>query len=110
MGNTLGIHSQTRLTDRIAINLYGGYDLVNNLNEINLTSGATSIYVPSNTLFFGTILNYQFIPNRLVGGITYEYDSFSTSKSLSNVDPSLSGEAKQNNANVFGLRMQYLFN
>lgn len=106
---TYGVETQTRLTDKFSVNLSMGYTLADNLKESNVTTGVSWTQVPPNNLFFSMALNYDLIPNKLVGGLTYEFNGYSNSKS-SYADTSLNTEVRNDMASIFGLRLQYLFN
>ena len=105
---TFAINTQTRLTQRLSINLGTGYTIADKAYDTALSTGTKWTAIPANTLDFTAAINYHFIPNRLVGGLTYTYDDFSNGKSIY---PAVTSdtETKNHYANIFGARVQYLF-
>ena len=98
-----------RFTDRFSLNLGVGYTVVDGYNASNVNTGAAWTAIPSNTLAFNAALNYHFIPNRLVGGLTYTYADYSDNASDS-TSGSSNSETKNYSGNIVGVRMQYLIN
>ncbi|MBF0504152.1 MAG: hypothetical protein HQL14_03520 [Candidatus Omnitrophica bacterium] len=105
---SFGLNTQTRLTERLSINLGAGYTITDHAYLTNLSTG-TKVYVTiPNTFDLTGSINYHFIPNRLVGALTYTYDDYSTGKNTYSAVTS-DTESRNHYANVFGARMQYLF-
>jgi len=102
------MNTQTRLTDRLSFNLGSGYTIADKAYLTNLSTGTKSLVTPANTWDVTSALNYHFIPNKLVGGLTYTYDDFSNGKSTYTTVTS-DTETKNHYANIFGARVQYLF-
>ena len=105
---SFAINTQTRFTDRFSINLGATYSIDDKTYVTNLTTGTYSTSTPANTLALNSAINYQIIPNRLVGSLTYTYDDYSTGKSTYATLTS-DTSTKDHYANVFGLRADYLF-
>lgn len=102
------INTQTRFTDRLSLNLGAGYTIADKAYVTNLSTGTKYTATLANTLDFTAAINYHFIPNKLVGGLTYTFDDFSNGKSTY-ATASSDTETKNHYANIFGARVQYLF-
>jgi len=105
----LDLATQTRLTDRFSFNLGVGYNFVNSLGTANTTTGSTWNSHGANYVSIPVALNYHFIPNRVVGSLTYDYVNYENS---SNVYPTPRSDTSVENhdENVFGVRLAYVFN
>jgi hypothetical protein len=104
----LALNAQTRLTNRISFDLGTGYTFANNMDVSNDTTGASWLHVPADVWRLSTGLNYHFIPNRLVGGLTYTYEDYSNSRNEFAL-ATLNNSTRNHQNNVFGARLEYLF-
>jgi len=102
----LGFNTQTRLTDRFSVNC--GIDYIFPDTQKNYSADSDEKDVWGNYIQINTALNYQIIPNKLVGSITYSYAFFSMKEKYS--DPSFDNENVNGLSGHFaGVRLQYLF-
>lgn len=107
---TLGIKTETRFTQRASFELGLGYSLIGARNSTtNEASGITSTGEGANTLAVNTALNYSIIPNLLVAGLTYTYDDYSNT-ATDRVIATQNVGTQNHMQNVYGARLQYLFN
>ena len=105
----LTLETQTRFTNRISLDLDLGYTVPESkTTTINENTGRIASDALAGTFSVSTALNYQFIMNKLVGGLTYTYnDNSDTAANYTNFR--LDTDQKNNSSNVFGARLQYLF-
>ncbi len=54
-------------------------------------------------------MNYHFVPNRVVGALTYTYDNYGISQNIF-PNPASNTAVINRFGNVFGVRLMYLFN
>lgn len=103
----LALNTQVRLTNRFSVD--GGVDYY--FPNIQKFAGGYGYEkeVWGNYIAINTALNYQIIPNKLVGSITYSYvPTYSVKEKYS--DPLLNNENLNGlYGNVAGVRLQYLF-
>jgi hypothetical protein len=104
-----GIDTQTRITDRFSINANGGYLFRPSQDATNPQLGTRWDVFPGSVWDFAGSLNYHFIPNRVVGALTYTYVS-TTSSSRTFPNPAQNVSTSNNQNNIFGANIRYLFN
>ncbi len=103
-----GLNTQIRITDRFSVNFGGAYTVANNMDYTSST-GLSGIHVPADYSDFDTSLNYQFIPDRLVGSLTYTRNVDDDRKYLyaNVVHDEIDRKYSQD---IFGIKFSYLFN
>jgi hypothetical protein len=79
-------------------------------SNTNTTTGAN--FDQSNPDFsdFTIAFNYHFIPNRLVGQLSYDYYDYASSSNTFPNSPSSNTETKDQMNNILGVRLLYVFN
>jgi hypothetical protein len=105
------LETQTRITDRFSINgdiRYNGYD---DNNATNQTTGENWINKTPDDVDFTVALNYHFIPNRLVGQLSYDNILYTTSgASTDHTTPTSNSTTSELGHNILGARLFYTFN
>jgi len=104
---TLGVETQTRLTDRFSVNL--GFDYWFPDGQKNHLTDVVEEQAWGSMMYIGTAFNYQIIPHKLVGSIGYSYMPFGSVK----YKYSNSNGYNENISGFYGnnvsARLQYLF-
>ena len=103
---SLGLNTQTRLTDRFSVNCGFSYYFPD-VQKYHLTDGVAK-QAWGSEMSIDTAFNYQIIPNKLVASITYSYlPSMSVKEKYSN--SSYNENINGLYGNTVGARLQYLF-
>ena len=105
--NTLGIETQTRLTDRFSVNC--GFNYYFPDGEKNHLMDVVQEQAWGSMMYIDMAFNYQIIPHKLVASITYSYVPFASVK-YKYSNPAVDNE----NINGFygnnvGMHFEYLF-
>ena len=106
---SLDLSTQTRLTDRFALDAGAGYEfgqdanLINHVSSVDFTSRAGNV----GSLRLG--LDYTIVPNQLVLGATYGYYMYDTSRDTSVGTPSADSYTRNQKENVIGAKLDYTF-
>lgn len=107
---SLGLESQTRFTDILSLNA----DLTHTFNQSqHLTDEGTGLAhtsEPGNATDLGLALNYHLVPNRIVGAVSYDHVWHQDGKDIYPADPASDVFRRNQNENVYGVRLDYLFN
>ncbi len=107
---TLGVATETRFTQRFSLDLGLGYTLGSSrYTTTNQANGVASTSESAGTFYVNTALNYHIIPNRLVAGLTYTYDDYGNTATDQTIVTNDVG-TQNHMQNVYGARLQYLFN
>ncbi len=107
---TLGLASQTRITDAFSINAGLGHTFNNNAFLINETTGVPHMQQPGDFTNINVSLNYHFVPNTVVGSIGYEHDFYGDSRNVFPTVPTSDNEIRNHDADIFGVNLRYTFN
>jgi hypothetical protein len=107
---TLGLETQTRFTDRLALNANLSYDFNQDQRFTDTGTGLVHTSQPGNVTDLGLALNYHLVPNRIVGGLTYDHLWHQDGKDVYAADPTLDTFRRNQDENVYGVRLAYLFN
>ncbi len=106
---SLALTTQTRFTERVSLNAGVAFRPQRTTTCLTSTTGTSHTYAPPNTRTLNVALNYHFQPNRLVGAVTYAYNSFTTATNT--FAKAASDTAVENRmGNVVGARLMYVFN
>ncbi len=103
------INTQTRITDRLSFNGNVRYTVQDKAAGANQSTGLTWIQSNPDNVDFTVDLNYQFIPNRLVGQLSYDNVMYTHTSYNYSVAADSSQVRNQDN-NIIGARLMYLFN
>ncbi|HTB23706.1 MAG TPA: hypothetical protein VK914_13500 [bacterium] len=107
--NSFGLNTQTRFTRRFSLNAgvtgywNGGY------TGQNQNTGAGFVVGGGNEIAFNAALNFHFVPRVLVGSLTYANDVYSNRSYAYPANPTNSTTTVNEDVNVFGVRLEYLF-
>ena len=98
---------QTRFGDQLSVNAGAGYTFGHNADVINETTLVDHESHANGTPNLNAALNYHFIPNILVGSVTYQHDFGGGSDNLYAVttdDPSVRNKSED----LLGVRLRYV--
>jgi hypothetical protein len=107
---TLGLATQTRITDAFSVNAGLGHTFNNDAFSINETTGVPHTTQPGDFTDINVSFNYHFVPNTVVGSIGYEHDFHGDSRNLYPTAPTANTEIRNHDADVFGVNLRYAFN
>jgi len=105
---TFGFATQARLTPRLSVNVNGDYEIQ---AAPNVTNQGTGVLYQSNhgdVANLGMAVNYHFIPNRVVGSLTYNHAFYGQTDNVFPEAPDRDSFTDRA-ANVFGAKVQYVF-
>jgi hypothetical protein len=105
----LGLTSQTRLNDQFSINAGVGHTFTNNGVGFNNTTGIEHISTGGDYTDLNAALNYQFIPNTLVGSLSYQHNFYQNSRVLYPALPADNSYVRNKDADLVGVTMRYSF-
>ena len=105
-----GLRSQVRFTERLSLNADYRYTVQDSTNNTNNTTGLSFAQSNPNFSDFTLAFNYHFIPNRLVGQLSYDYYDYANSSNTYATAPTDSTTTKDQTNNVIGARLLYVFN
>ena len=104
---TLGLATQTRFGDQLSVNAGAGYTFGHNANVINETTLVDHESHANGTPNLNAALNYHFIPNILVGSVTYQHDFGGGSDNLYAVTTDDSS-VRNKSEDLVGVRLRYV--
>jgi hypothetical protein len=107
---TLGLATQTRITDLFSVNAGLGHTFSNDAFLINEATGIPHIQQPGDSTNINVSFNYHFVPNTVVGSIGYEHDFYGDSRNIYPTLPAAGNEIRNRSADVFGANLRYVFN
>jgi hypothetical protein len=105
----VGVATQSRFTDRVSLNAGLDYATTGDYGVANAQTGNPRTSTGPNTTTLSLAFNYHFVPNRVVGAVTYSYANYSTSQ---NIFPKPASDTAVTNrfGNGVGVRLMYAFN
>lgn len=105
---TLGLDTQTRITDRFSINAGLGHTFANDADVVNETNGLEHIAQTGDSNDFNVALNYHFIPNTVVGSIRYQHNFYDATHNVFPAAPVDNTAVLDRNEDVVGVTLRYL--
>jgi hypothetical protein len=105
----LGLNTQTRFTDRWSLDAGVAFATAGNYDVSNIETGNAHVYAPSSTRTVNMAFNYHFLPNRLVGSVTFTHNSY-TDATNTFAKAALDTAVANRMGNVVGVRLIYVFN
>jgi hypothetical protein len=105
----IGLDTQTRFTDRVSLNAGVSYTTAGNYTVSNVQTGNPHPYDAPHTRALNVALNGHFLPNRLVGAITYTYNNYTDAQNTF-ARPASDTAVQNRIGNVVGVRLMYAFN
>jgi outer membrane scaffolding protein for murein synthesis (MipA/OmpV family) len=105
---TLGVQTQTRLTDRLSANVNADYTFNGSPMVRNNLSDLDHVEDIGNTADVGVSLNYHLIPNKLVGSINYVH-TFNDHTNLSYLNDATLDTYHWGTTNDVGFSLKYVF-
>ena len=106
----LGLNAQARFTDRMSANFGGGYSIRRSLTDNDAVLGANWTIHPGDVANLHAALNYHFVPNRVVGSLTYQYNAYNSSTNSNATPATFDSRARNQNENIFGAKLAYVLN
>jgi hypothetical protein len=105
---SLGLATQTRFSDQLSLNAGAGYTFGHNANVLNETTLVDHETHVNGTPNLNAALNYHFIPNMLVGSVTYQHDFGGGSDNVYAVAAD-NTSIRNKSEDVLGVRLRYAF-
>jgi len=105
---TLGLATQTRFGDQLSLNAGAGYTFSHNANVVNETTLVDHDNHVNGTPNLNAALNYHFIPNILVGSVTYQHDFGGGSANYYDATPVDDTFARNKSDDLVGVRLRYV--
>ena len=105
---SLRIATQTRLTDRFSFNAGAGYTLGHDadlFNEASDTAYASHVGATAN---LNAALNYQFVPNIVVGSLEFQHNFSGGRNNIYAVMPASDWQIHNQSGDVLGVRLRYV--
>jgi len=107
--DSLGVNTQTRFSGRLSLDVgLTGYWNGDYTGE-NQDTGVAFVAGGGNEISANAALNYHFIPDVLVGSLTYANDVYSDRTYDYPDNPTYSTTTVNEDTNAFGLRLEYVF-
>jgi hypothetical protein len=105
----LGLATQLRFSDRVSVNAGVGYGITGNFGVANVQTGNPRTSEGPDSRSFNAAINWHLVPNRLVGAITYMYNSYTDSQNIF-PNPASDNSVQNRTGSVVGVRLLYVFN
>jgi hypothetical protein len=105
---TVGLATQTRLTPRLSVNVNAAYNIEPAVNVVNQDTGVLYQSNRGDIGSLGMAVNYHFVPNRVVGSLTYNHSFYGQTDNVFPVLPDRDSFVDRD-ANTFGATVQYVF-
>ena len=105
----LGLTSQTRLNDQFSINAGVGHTFTNNGLSFNTTTGLEHINTGGDFTDVNAALNYQFVPNTIVGSLSYQHNFYQNSRNIFPTAPVNNTFTTNKDEDLVGVTMRYSF-
>ena len=105
---SLGLQTQTRLTDRLSANVNAAYTFNGDPNVRNFVPDLFHKENIGNTADVGVSLNYHLIPNKLVGSVNYNH-TFSDHTNLEYPEDVVLDSYHWGSTNNVGVTLRYVF-
>jgi hypothetical protein len=105
----LGLTSQARINDQFSINAGVGHTFTNNGLSFNNTTGLAHIIAGGDFTDVNAALNYQFVPNTVVGSLTYQHNFYQNSRNVFPTMPADNTFTRNKDEDLFGVTMRYAF-
>jgi hypothetical protein len=106
---TLGLATQTRITDLFSVNAGVGHSFNSDATVINEATGVPHLAEPGDVTNINVSLNYHFVPNTVVGSIGYEHDFYGDGRNTFPTVPPAGNEIRNHDANILGVNLRYTF-
>jgi hypothetical protein len=106
---TLGLATQTRFSDQFSVNAGAGYTFAHDANVFNETSLVDHDTRVKGSPNLNAALNYHFIPNILVGSVTYQHDFGGGSDNVYTALPADNNTIANKSEDLLGVRLRYVF-
>jgi len=104
-----GLTSQTRLNDMFSINAGVGHTFTNNGVGFNTTTGLEHISTGGDYTDVNAALNYQFVPNTLVGSLSYQHNFYQNARNIFPTAPVNDTYTRNKDEDLVGVTMRYSF-
>jgi hypothetical protein len=104
----LGLATQTRLTDAISLNAGVGHTFTNTATVFNQTSGLEHFSYGGDVTDLDAALNYQFIPNTVVGSLEYQHNFYQNTRNLFPTSPTDNISIRNKDEDLIGVTLRYV--
>jgi hypothetical protein len=106
----VALNTQARLTERASLNIGAGYLFRQSYGVDDPAVPASWTMHPGDVGNVHLALNYHFVPNRVVGSLTYQYNGYNHSSNTDATPAAFDGGIRNQSENVFGARLAYVLN
>lgn len=106
----LGVDSQVRLSDVLSVNAGAGHTFANNATVFNSNTGLTHVSTGGDFTDLDVALNYNFVPNMVVGTIGYQHNFYDDAHTLFPASPADNTSVRNKDEDVVGVTMRYVLN
>ena len=106
---SVGVATQTRLSDRFSINAGADYNFNGNTHVIDEDTGVEHALRQGDFQTVNVALNYHFIPNTLVGSLNYHHTFFGKTDSRFPADPTMDYLIDNKSGDTVGAGLTYQF-
>lgn len=104
----LGLEGQARLSDAFSVNAGAGHTFTNTNTVFNQTSGLEHFTYGGDVTDVEASLNYQFVPNTLVGSLAYQHNFYQDSRNLFPTSPTDNTFTRNKDEDLVGVTMRYV--
>jgi hypothetical protein len=104
----LGLAAQARLSDAFSLNAGVGHTFGNDVSVFNNTSGLFHISRGGDVTDIAAALNYQFVPNTVVGSLGYQHNFYQTTNNVFPTSPADNNSIRNKDEDLVGVTVRYL--
>lgn len=105
---SVGVSTQSRLNDRVSVNVGADYNFNGDPRVVNDVSGVEHVAQLGDYQDVNVALNYHFIPNALVGSVSYRHEFHDRNVNAFVADPTLNTAFDRSSDGV-GVKLSYVF-
>lgn len=105
---SLGVETQSRLNDRLSVNVGADYNFNGDPHVVNSDTGVEHIAQLGDYQDVNVGLNYHFVPNTLVGSVNYRHEFHDRNINVFPADPTANTQFDRDGDGV-GVQLRYVF-
>jgi hypothetical protein len=103
-----GLDTQTRITNQFSFNVGAGHTFTNTATVFNQTTGLEHFSSGGDVTDLSAALNYQFVPNVLVGSLEYQHNFYQNARNQFPTSPTDNNSVRNKDEDLIGVRMSYV--
>lgn len=104
----LGVESQARVSDAISFNAGVGHTFGNDATIFNNTSGLLHVSRGGDSTDLNAALNYQFVPNSVVGSLEYQHTFYQDANNIFPTSPANNNSIRNKDEDLVGITLRYV--